>query len=109
MLRQLDRYLADQVLIMRRKRAALDARIEELEKKREKALSPQIGQETTQRIEKGYKDAREIDRQIQRLEEGGDEEYRSWRERLFARRFQKPDIVRVLDVHFEVVSGDSAC
>jgi uncharacterized protein Yka (UPF0111/DUF47 family) len=94
---------------MRRKRAALDARIEELEKKREKALSPQIGLETTQHIERLNKDARAIDRQIERLEEGGDEEYRGWRERLFARRFQKPDVVRVLDVHFEVTSGESGC
>lgn len=106
MLRQLDHYLADQVLIMRRKRAALDARIEELEKKREKVLSPQTGQETVQRIERLLKHASEIDRQIERLEEGGDEEYRGWRERLFARRFQKPDIVRVLDVHFKVASGE---
>jgi hypothetical protein len=94
---------------MRRKRTALDARIEELEKKSDKALSPQIGLDTTQRIERLKKDAREIDRQIERLEEGGDEEYRGWRERLFARRFQKPHVVRVLDVHFEVASGDSGC
>jgi adenine-specific DNA-methyltransferase len=109
MLRQLDHYLADQVLIMRRKRAALDARLEDLEKKREKALSPQNGQDATRRIERLNKEAREIDRQIERLEEGGDEEYKGWRDRLFARRFQKPDIVRVLDVHFEVASGDSGC
>ncbi len=109
MLRQLDHYLDDQILIMRRKRAALDTRIEELEKKREKALSPQIGLDTAQRIEELNKDAREIDRQIERLEEGGDEEYRGWRERLFARRFQKPVIIRILDVDFEVASGDSGC
>ena len=41
MLRQLDHYLADQILILRRRRAAVDARIEELEKKSEKsAQSP---------------------------------------------------------------------
>jgi hypothetical protein len=106
MLGQLDHYLADQVLIMRRKRTALDARIEELEKKSEKALSPQIGLEMTERIERLYKEAREIDREIERLEEGGDEEYRGWRQRLLARRFQKPDIVRILDVHFEVADGE---
>jgi adenine-specific DNA-methyltransferase len=109
MLRQLDHYLADQVLIMRRKRAALDARIEELARKSEKALSPQIGMETTQQIERLNKEAREIDRQIERVEADGDEEYRGWRERMFARRFQKPKIARVLDVQFEVASNDTGC
>ena len=109
MLRQLDHYLADQVLLMRRKRAVLDTRIEELEKKSEKSLSPQVGQETTRQVEKLNREAKEIDRQIERLEEGGDEEYRAWRDRLFARRFQKPEIVRVLDVQFEVASSGTEC
>ena len=109
MLRQLDHYLADQVLLMRRKRAVLDARIEELEKKREKSLSPQVGQETTRQVEQLNRQAKEIDRQIERLEEGGDEEYRAWRDRLFARRFQKPEIIRILDVQFEIASNGTEC
>lgn len=109
MLRQLDHYLADQVLLMRRKRAVFDARIEELEKKREKSLSPQVSQETTRQVEKLNREAKEIDRQIERLEEGGDEEYRAWRDRLFARRFKKPEIMRVLDVQFEIASSDPQC
>jgi hypothetical protein len=109
MLRQLDHYLADQVLIMRRKRAALDARIQELDKKRQKALSAQIGIETDTQIERLNKQGSEIDRQIERLEDGGDEEYKGWRERLFARRFRKPDVVRILDVQFEIAAGDGKC
>jgi adenine-specific DNA-methyltransferase len=109
MLRQLEHYLADQVLLMRRKRSVLDTRIEELEKKRDKSLSPHAGQETARQVEKLSKDAREIDRQIERLEEGGDEEYRVWRERLFARRFQKPEIARILDVQFEIAGSGSEC
>jgi hypothetical protein len=109
MLRQLEHYLADQVLLMRRKRAALDTRIEELEKKRDRSLSPQIGQGTARQVEKLSKDAQEIDRQIERLEEGGDDEYRMWRERLFARRFQKPAIVRILDVQFEIADSGPQC
>ena len=105
MLRQLDHYLADQILIMRRRRAALDARIDDIEKRREKALSPQIGIDTHSQIDRLNTQRSEIDRQIERLEEGGDEEYRVWRERLFARRFRKPDVVRVLDVQFEIAAG----
>jgi hypothetical protein len=109
MLRQLDHYLADQILILRRKRAALDTRIEELEKKSEKALSPQVSMDTTHQIERLNNETSEIDRRIKHLEEGGDEEYRGWRERMFARRFRKPDILRILDAHFEVESAKNGC
>jgi phosphate uptake regulator len=86
-----------------------DARIEELEKKREKSLSPQVSQETTRQVEKLNKEGKEIDRQIDRLEEGGDEEYRAWRDRLLARRFKKPKIMRVLDVQFEIANSVPQC
>jgi hypothetical protein len=109
MLRQLDHYLTDQILIMRRKRAALDARIEDLERKREKALSPQVSLSTDTAIEALNKQGHEIERQIARLEDGGDEEYKRWRERLFSRRFSKPEVARILDVQFEITAGGAEC
>ena len=46
MLRQLDHYLADQVLIMRRKEARLNAQIEELQQRRNRTLGVQAGDAT---------------------------------------------------------------
>ena len=43
-----------------------------------------------------------VEQQIADLQEGGDAEYRQWRERLVARRDSRPDITRVLDVRFEI-------
>jgi hypothetical protein len=109
MLRQLDHYLADQILVIRRRRAKLDERIQELEKKREKVLSAHAGSETVTQLASLNKQANELDRLIARLEDGGDEEYRTWRDRLFAKRFRKPEVVRILDVQFEIAAGDGVC
>jgi hypothetical protein len=109
MLGQLDHYLADQVLILRRKRALLDTRIEEMEKRIDKTSSAQSRLDTKPQIEKLIKERNGVDRQIERLQEGGDDEYRGWRDRLFARRFRQPEVTRLLDVHFEIAAGDAAC
>src|SRR5262249_47041082 len=49
MLRQLDHYLADQVLIMRRKEAALNAKLEDLQQRRNRALGVQTAAELDER------------------------------------------------------------
>jgi hypothetical protein len=106
MLRQLDHYLSDQILVRRRKRAAVDEQIENAEQRRDKARDTQVVAETGSRLGRLLSDRAEIDRQIDRLENGGDDEYQAWRGRLFARRFSTPAVVRILDVQFEVAAGD---
>jgi superfamily II DNA or RNA helicase len=102
MLRQLDRYLADQVLIMRRKESKLDDQIEELQQRRNRAAGVQAGDAADARIRQLLKEREQVAQRIARLEDSGDDEYREWRDRLFARRYSKPDVVRVLDVRFEI-------
>jgi len=51
------------------------------------------------------KEREQVALQIGRLQDGGDDEYREWRDRLFARRYSKPDVVRVLDVRFEIAGA----
>ncbi len=102
MLRQLDHYLADQVLIMRRRESKLNAQIDDLQQRRNRAAGVQAGDAADARINQLLKEREQIAQQITRLEDGGDDEYREWRDRLFARRYSKPDVVRVLDVWFEV-------
>jgi hypothetical protein len=107
MLRQLDHYLADQVLIMRRRESKLNAQIDDLQQRRNRAVGVQAGDAADVRIKQLLKERDQIAQQIARLEDGGDDEYREWRDRLFARRYSKPDVLRVLDVRFEV--ADSSC
>jgi hypothetical protein len=102
MLRQLDHYLADQVLLKRRKRDKLDQDIYELEKKRDKSLGTQASSELAAKLDKLRKASAAIDREIDALQDGGDEEYRQWRDRLHERRYKPPVEVPILDVRFEI-------
>lgn len=104
MLRQLDHYLADQVMIKRRRREKIDRGIRELEMRREKSLSAQSSGELATRIEALKKSAESVEGEIAALEAGGDEQYRLWRERLYARRYQPPSVVPLLNVRFEVAA-----
>jgi hypothetical protein len=102
MLRQLDYYLSDQVLIMRRKESRLNVQIEELEKKLGHTLGVQAGEATERQLRSLTKERDRVAQQIAGLEDGGDDEYRKWREGLFARRYSRPDVTRVLDVRLEI-------
>jgi len=104
MLRQLEHYLADQVLLMRRKQVSVDAQIDELRQKRNRAAGVQAGDAADARLKQLQGVREQIAREIARIEEGGDDEYREWRDRLFARRFTRPEVERMLDVRFEVVA-----
>ena len=108
MLRQLGHYLADQILLMRRNEAVLSSRIEEAQERRSRTLSVQGGAEADTKIGRLIEQRESIAKRIAHLEDGGDDEYRTWRDRLLARRYSKPEVVRVLDVHFEIV-GIPAC
>lgn len=105
MLRQLDHYLADQVLIIRRKEVRLDAQIEELQQRRDRAVGVQAGEVTETRLAQLLREREHLEKQIARLEDGGDDEYREWRDRLFARRYSRPEATRVLDVRFEIAGA----
>lgn len=105
MLRQLEHYLSDQVLIMRRRESKLNAQIEDLQQRRNRAAGVQAGDAADKRVKQLLKEREKVEQQIARLEEGGDDEYREWRDRLFARRYSKPDVQRVLDVRFEITGA----
>jgi hypothetical protein len=105
MLRQLDHYLADQILIIRRKEARLNAQIEELQQRRDRTVGTQAGEATDTRIAQLLREREQFEKQIAALEDGGDDEYREWRNRLFARRYSRPEVMRVLDVRFEIAGA----
>lgn len=102
MLRQLDHYLADQILIIRRKEARLNTQIEELQQRRNRTVGVQAGEAVDTQIAQLLRERERLERQIAALEDGGDDEYREWRDRLFARRYSRPEVTRVLDVRFGI-------
>lgn len=105
MLRQLDHYLADQILIIRRKEARLNTQIEELQQRRDRTVGVQAGEVAETRIAQLLREREQLAKQIAGLEDGGDDEYREWRNRLFARRYSRPEVMRILDVRFEIAGA----
>jgi cell division protein FtsB len=46
-----------------------------------------------------------LEKQIAALEDGGDDEYREWRNRLLARRYSRPEMTRILEARFEIADA----
>jgi hypothetical protein len=105
-LKQLNRYVEDQILVMRRRRGALEERIEESERRRDRSLNPALRTREDEAIRGLRQQVQRLSEQIARLKEGGDPDYQMWRERLMERRFRKPEVRRILDVEFRVADGE---
>lgn len=105
MLRQLDHYLADQILIIRRKQARLNTQIEELQQRRSRTVGVQASEATDTRMGQLQREREHLEKQIAALEDGGDDEYREWRSRLLARRYSRPEMTRILEARFEIADA----
>ncbi len=105
MLCQLDRYVEDQVLLLRRKEAAMEDRIDEAERRRERALTAAARAQEDEAILHYRRQIQNLADRISTLEKGNDPDYQMWRTRLHERRFRKPEVQRILDVEFEIVGA----
>ena len=103
---QLDQYLADRLLVLRREHGRQSHRLASAERRRDAA----IGGENRSKAEAATRDiARKIealDRQIEDLLSGDDETYRRWREHAHGRRYRRPETERLLTAEF-VIAGDA--
>lgn len=107
MLGQLDRYVEDQALLLRRKQVAIEGRIDDAEKRRERALTAAARAKEDEVVRNLRSDIRRLDERIATLEKGDDPDYQLWRTRLHERRFRKPEVQRILEVEFEIAGGTS--
>jgi adenine-specific DNA-methyltransferase len=108
-LEQLDRYLDDQILVLKRQRAGREQRLEEAERRRQRAAVPSERTQREQEIGSHKNEMEKLDERIKRLHQGEDSDYQQWRARLYERRFQRPVIERILEVDFRIVGGGVAC
>jgi hypothetical protein len=106
-LTQLDRYLEDQILVLRRKLAGLERRL--AERLRRSAMAPSQLAQKDREIQPIEKDISRLGERIQRLQQGEDADYQKWRDKLYERRFQRPTVERILQVEFRVVGGGAVC
>lgn len=105
MLWQLDRYVEDQALLLRRKEAAIQERIDEAERRRERSLTAGGRAKDDEDIRSYNRQIEHLVERIAKLEKGDDPDYQLWRNRLHERRFRKPQVHRILEVEFEITGA----
>jgi hypothetical protein len=99
-LEQIERYIEDQVLVLRRRLAAATEVLRAAEDKRDAALGSEARDQAEERIRKVQTEIDGFEAQIERLQNRDDPEYEKWREYAHRRRYRPPEATRILDVEF---------
>ena len=99
---QLDQYLADRLLVLRRDRRRESTRLAAAERRRDGAIGAENrarAEAETRAIEQKIES---LDSQIEELAKGDDETYRRWRDHAHGRRYRKPETERLLTAEFVI-------
>jgi adenine-specific DNA-methyltransferase len=107
MLRQLDRYVEDQAMLLRRKQAVFEERIDEAERRSERALTAGGRAQEEEIIASCRRQIEQLNARIATLQNGDDPDYQLWRGRLHERRFRKARVERILEIAFEIAGAAS--
>jgi len=99
-LEQIERYMEDQLLVLRRRFNAATVALSAAEDKRDTALGSEARSQAEERVRKVQGEIDELHGEIERLQNRNDPEYEKVREQMHSRRYREPDIIRILDVEF---------
>jgi superfamily II DNA or RNA helicase len=99
-LEQLERYVEDQLLVLRRRLSAARQSLLAAQDKRESALGAELRSQAEARVRSIQQGIDVIESEAARLETRDDADYQKWRRRVQQRRDRPPQIHRILDVEF---------
>jgi hypothetical protein len=99
-LEQLERYVEDQLLVLRRRLNAARQSLLAAQDKRESALGAELRSQAEARVRSIQEGVDAIESEVARLETRDDADYQKWRRRVQQRRDRPPQIERLLDVEF---------
>ncbi len=99
-LEQLERYVEDQLLVLRRRLSAARQSLSAAQDKRESALGAELRSQAEARVRSIQEGIDATEAEIARLETRDDADYQKWRRRVQQRRDRPPQIHRLLDVEF---------
>lgn len=97
---QIDRYVEDQLMVLKRRRHEQMEAMSAAEARRDAALGSEARTQAEERMRAIESEVDRTDAEIRRLEEREDQKYREWRERAHERRYRPPEALRLLDVEF---------
>ena len=99
---QLDQYLADRLLVLRRDRSREVGRLAAAERRRDGAIGAENRARALAETRAIEQRIESLDMQIEALETGEDETYRRWRDHAHDRRYRKPRTERLLTAEFVI-------
>jgi len=99
-LEQLERYVEDQLLVLRRRLSAAQQSLRAAQDKRDSALGAELRSQAEARVRSVQEVIDATEAEIARLETRDDADYQKWRRRVQQRRDTPPQIHRLLDVEF---------
>jgi hypothetical protein len=97
---QIERYIEDQLLVLRRRLSGATAALHQAEDRRDSAYGSEARTQADQRVRKVQEEMDQLQAEIERLQNRDDAEYEKWREKIHSRRYREPDTIRILDVEF---------
>lgn len=99
-LEQIERYVEDQVLVLRRRLSAASTALRAAEDKRDSALGAEARSQAEDRIRRVQEEMDVLEAETHRLQRREDSDYDRWRKHAHQRRYRPPEITRILDVDF---------
>jgi len=95
---QVERFIEDQTLVLKRQRADLASMLDAAAKKRDAALGADARARAEEELVALQERSDGIDARIERLQTRDDPDYQRWRQRAHDRRYAAPEAARILDV-----------
>ena len=99
---QLDQYLADRTLVLRRNRERHLRRLANAERARDGALGADSRAKADARVRQAEQEVERIDAQIEELAARNDQTYRRWKTHAHGRRYTAPTVARLLTAEFVI-------
>jgi adenine-specific DNA-methyltransferase len=99
---QIERFMADRILLLAKQRDAARERHAKAENDRENAVGAEQRGRAETALRKAQAEIEALDAEIARLEAGDDENYQRWRKHTQERRYARPEYQQILDAEIEI-------
>jgi hypothetical protein len=99
-LEQIERYVEDQLLVLRRRLGVARQSLRAAEDRREAALGADSRSQAELRVRAIQEEIDDIEGDVARLEARDDAEYQRWHQQVQTRRERPPEVNKILDVEF---------
>ena len=97
---QIERYVEDQLLVLRRRLTSAVDSLRAAEEKRDAALGADARSQAEQRTHKIQAEIDTIETELRRLGNRDDADYERWREHVHQQRYRPPEVTRLFSVEF---------